>query len=89
MKILNSGVYIYGKSKVNSKMHVLIEGSNTAQLLRNMEIWLRNNIDTTIKISEKERIFRCHERTPDAFIINMAIIITKIVSYVTRPVQRR
>ena len=55
----------------------------TAQLWRNVEIWLRKNVEATIRLSEKEKIFGIQEKGLDSYIINMVIINTKIVLWIS------
>ena len=46
-------------------------------------MWLRENVETNIEIYEKD--IWLSRKKPDAYIINVAIINTKIVLYKGRP----
>ena len=48
-------------------------------------MWLRGNIDTHLKISDKEKIFGYQEEDADTFVMNLVIINTKVVLYKRRP----
>ena len=50
-----------------------------------MEICLRENGETNIKIPEKENIFGYQERNPDVYMTYVAIFNTKIIIYKRRP----
>ena len=54
-------------------------------LWREVEFWLRGNVDTHLKIPDNEKVFGYLEKDPDAFIINLAIINNKVVIYKRRP----
>ena len=57
MKITSNDKCIYCNDKIDTTIHALLECPYTAQLWRNGEIWLRKNVEATIKLSEKEKIF--------------------------------
>ena len=54
MKILDNGNCIYCKDS-DSTIHALLECPYTAHLWRHVVLCLRRNVDTTIKISDKEK----------------------------------
>ena len=56
-----------------------------APLWRNVEIWLNENVDNSLKISEKDKMFGCHERNSKFYLINVTIFATKLVIYRRRP----
>ena len=57
MSIVNSDKCLYCKDTVDSAIHALIDCPYTAQLWRDLELWLRLNVYNSIKISDKEKIF--------------------------------
>ena len=85
MKIFDGNECLYCKNKIDTTTHALIECPYTALLWREVELWFRGNVDTHFKISDKEKIFGYQEKDPDAFIINLVVINTKVVIYKRRP----
>ena len=85
MNIFENNLCLYCLTEIDTTLHALIDCPSTALLWREIEIWLRRNIDTHTKISNKEKIFVYQEKNPDSFIINVIIMNTKIVVYKRRP----
>ena len=85
MNIFDNNLCLYCLHEIDTTLHALIECPSTASLWREVEIWLRLNIDTHIKISNKEFFFGYQETNPDSYIINLIIMNTKIVIYRRRP----
>ena len=86
MKIFDCNYSLYCLTEIDTTAHALIDCPFTALLIwRDIELWLRGNVDTHIKISNKEKIFGYQDKDPDAYMINLLIINTKIVIYKRRP----
>ena len=84
MKIFDCYYCLYCLTEIDTTAHALIDCPFTALLWRDIELWLRGNVDTHIKILNKEKIFGYQDKDPDAYIINLLIISTKIVIYKRR-----
>ena len=65
-------------------IHALINWLTSAQLWRRGELWLRANVNKSIKISDKENILGYIDNEIDNLIINMCILNTKIIIYKMR-----
>ena len=80
MKILEIDKCVYCKNILQSTFHALIEYPD--ELLRQIELRLRTHINRNINISKEVKIFGMNiYQSPSAFIVNMAILHTKIVIY--------
>ena len=85
MKVLDSEQCIYCKNVIDTTIHALIECPCVAILWRQVELWLRENVENTIKLSEKEKIWGYQEFNSDSYLINVVIFTTKLVIYKRRP----
>ena len=85
MKISDTNECIFCKNQIDTTVHALIECPETANIWRHGELWLRQHINRSIKISDKEKIFGISGNKPYAFLLNMFIICTKLTIYQRRP----
>ena len=60
----------------DTTLHALIDCPMSAQLWRRMELWLRENVNKGIKISDKEKILGYVDEKRDRFIVNISILNT-------------
>ena len=81
----NFCLYCLNENEIDTTLHALIECPSTALLWREIEVWLRLNVDAHIKLSNKEKIFGYQEKNQNSYIINLIIMNTKIVIYKRRP----
>ena len=51
----NHCLYYLNENEIDTTLHALIECPSTALLWREIELWLRLNIGTHIKLSNKEK----------------------------------
>ena len=85
MNILSTNECLYCKNQIDSAVHALLESPVIAKLWRQVELWLRANLEQIINISDKEKVFGITEKNQYIFLINSFIIITKLTIYQRRP----
>ena len=85
MRILSTNECVYCKNQTDTISHALLECPETTNLWRQVELWLREHVEQSIKISDKEKIFGTTEKNQYTFQINMFILITKLIIYQKRP----
>ena len=81
MKISDSEDCPFYLNTPDTTLHALINWPISAQLWRRVELWLRANVNKSIKITDKEKILGFLEEKRDRFIVNIAILNTKIIIY--------
>ena len=79
MKISNTNECLYCNHQIDTTVHALLECPETTNLWRQVELWLREQVDQGINDSDKEKIFGTKERTHYTFQINMFIVGTKLI----------
>ena len=89
MRILDTKECIYCKNVVDTTVHALLECPESANIWRQVELWLRQHINRSIKISDKEKIFGILGNNPRTFQINMFLMCTKLLIYQRRPEGQR
>ena len=85
MKNLNTNECVYCKNQIETTVHALLECPETTNLWRQVELWLREHVEQSIKISDKEKILGTTEKNQYTFQISMFILITKLIVYQKRP----
>ena len=67
MRILNTNECVYCKNQIDTVIHALLECPETTNLWRQVELRLREQVEQSIKISDKEKIFGTTEKNQYTF----------------------